>query len=918
MTSKYDEIKHYLERSDCDVVALTEARITTDIANDEIQVEGYNTIRCNSESRYTGGTVCYIKKGYDVTNVKDIALERALWISSFKLDNSLYVVVYRSPNSSINDFLSEFEIIIEDLIKTKAENYCIMGDFNIDVRSNSIYTDALINMMKCFGLFQKVREYTRITKDSGSTIDLVFTNREDVKISVLRSPKISDHDLIEIVVNTKTNTYLPKTITFRNKSNLKNVNFEYMLQDRYWPDGENVNVTLSNFYKNVTEVMDAIAPIQTRIVDRPRNGWFDDELRESIKQRDYLYKKACFVKNIEYWSAYTSKRNKVTNMIRLKKREYYEQVIDRNRHNPKKMWKAIKLVVGHARGDVGIDVVEYRNKNFHVTSEIAEIFNTYFINSIEEIVVNSTYGINYQNLHTNANVVPLLEFKLITVEDLNAIMKNIRKNSSVDDVDMRILLAGGNTVRNLLTTIINKSFEENTVPNSWKISTVAPVPKVINTNKVEEYRPINMLPLCEKIMEIQVKHQLAEHLQLNKILIEQQSGFREKHSCESALQLVLAQWKESIDEGKSVVAVFLDLKRAFETLDRDILIKKLEYYGVKDGANKWFKSYLRDRYQCTKVGSVISKKKSVNYGVPQGSVLGPLLFLIYINDIKSCISDDVLLNLFADDTLLSVHGENLEETILKLQLELNKLERWLEENKLFVNTKKTKVMILGNINNASNKKLKLFNVDLDYVTEYKYLGIVIDCKLTFRNHMNYTISKISKKVGYFRRISQNLSLRSRTLVYKTIIAPLFEYCPTILYFANSTDKNSLQKLQNRAMRVILHTNRYAHIADMLQTLHFMTINQRLSMLNMLFIFKILHGLLPNYMLKRIKFVQEVHHYNTRSASNIFVPTAKKSSTQKSLFYAGLVEYNAIPLYIRSVNTIREFKRLLVVYVREHF
>lgn len=139
MTSKYDEVKQYLVNSDCDVVALTEARITTDIANDEIQVEGYNIIRCNSESRYTGGTVCYIKKGYDVTDVKDITFERAFWISSFKLVSSLYVVVYRSPNSSINDFLAEFEIIIEDLIKTKAENYFIMGDFNIDVRCKRVY-----------------------------------------------------------------------------------------------------------------------------------------------------------------------------------------------------------------------------------------------------------------------------------------------------------------------------------------------------------------------------------------------------------------------------------------------------------------------------------------------------------------------------------------------------------------------------------------------------------------------------------------------------------------------------------------------------------------------------------------------------------------------------------------------------------
>lgn len=424
-----------------------------------------------------------------------------------------------------------------------------------------------------------------------------------------------------------------------------------------------------------------------------------------------------------------------------------------------------------------------------------------------------------------------------------------------------------------------------------------------------------MLPICEKIMEVFIKEQIIEHVYNNNILIESQSGFREKHSCESSIQLIVSKWKEIVDQGKIVLTVFIDFKRAFETIDRERLIQKLTHYGIDETARDWFCSYLKDRYQQTKIGDVTSNKKEVKFGVPQGTVLGPLLFLLYINDVVCCLNDDTIINLFADDTAISVYGSSVEESVIKMQSELEKLEAWLLCNNLFVNTKKTNVMLFNDINNV-NINLKLCGDSLKCVSECKYLGLIIDKDLKFNKHAAYIIDKVNKKINYFNRISNNLSMYSRITVYKTIIAPHFEYCPTILLYLNECDKNNLQKLQNRAMRIILKVNHYARICDMLDCLQFMSINQRLVYHNVLFIFKAIHSLLPKYMFDKITFVRDIHDYNTRSAScNIYVQTAKKAKTEKSLFYKGLVLYNSLPEVIKSANNISMFKRLVIGYIK---
>lgn len=301
--------------------------------------------------------------------------------------------------------------------------------------------------------------------------------------------------------------------------------------------------------------------------------------------------------------------------------------------------------------------------------------------------------------------------------------------------------------------IINNSLEKGIFPESWKTSTVIPIPKVTNTKRAAEFRPINKLPTYEKILEEIVKKQLNEFIETNKIIRNEQSGFREKQSCETAIQAVLDEWKINIDTGKKVGIIFLDLKRAFETVDRSMLIEKMYKYGIKGDVQKWFISYLVNRKQKVKYNNIISEEISVDLGVPQGSVLGPILFIMYINDLIKYIinlfANECKIQLFADDTLLYVIGETEAEIEFKLQSVFIAVQEWLRVNKLIMNVEKTKFMILHSGRNIEERETKLFTTDLkeiQRVYKMKYLGVIIDSKLNFKDYIEYIVKKTGKRL----------------------------------------------------------------------------------------------------------------------------------------------------------------------------
>lgn len=291
-----------------------------------------------------------------------------------------------------------------------------------------------------------------------------------------------------------------------------------------------------------------------------------------------------------------------------------------------------------------------------------------------------------------------------------------------------------------------------------------------------------------------MKNQLVQYLEYNNILIPQQSGFRQKHSCETALNMVIAEWKEELNKKHSIIAVFIDLKRAFETIDQKILLEKLEGIGIRDVELDWFRNFLTNRKQRTIIGSTLSEEVDVKIGLPQGSVLAPILFNIYINDINSVLKFSSI-KLFADDALISINGNNENDIREKLQSDLNSLYIWLCANKLKINIDKTKYMVITRKNLAGLEPLKINNLEIENVKTIKYLGIQIDCKLKFDVHIDYAISKLATKLWFIQRTCKNLSKYYKIKVYRSIVEPYFIYCSTIFFIMKDSQIEKLQKFR---------------------------------------------------------------------------------------------------------------------------
>lgn len=256
-------------------------------------------------------------------------------------------------------------------------------------------------------------------------------------------------------------------------------------------------------------------------------------------------------------------------------------------------------------------------------------------------------------------------------------LKNIRSNGDSEFITKQVLLDAIPVIGPSIADVINSSLEFAICPKNWKNSIIHPTPKVPGTIKCDELRPINTLPTYEKILEAAVKEFVEEHMENNNITIDEQSGFRRGYSCESALNLVIMKWRAEIDKGNIVVAVFLDLKRAFETIDRKRLLEEMEKLGIKGRELEWFRSYLSERTQCTKINGVISEKASCDIVLPQGSKLAAILFSLYINDIKLCLMFMSIV-LFADDTLVYYSGKDINEINRNVNEDLERLNRWVE------------------------------------------------------------------------------------------------------------------------------------------------------------------------------------------------------------------------------------------------
>lgn len=899
------------------MVLVTETHVTSSMDVGQFSITGYNLINCCSDSRHTGGVLIYARTTLKYRILINSQKNKNWFLAIDVLDGMKpghYGVLYHSPSASDALFLKLLEEEWLDDFIDSSKNNVLAGDFNIDWLSQ---TDAagLKLVMDTVNLKQQVQQPTRITRTSKTLIDHIFTDC-DINVCVENDLKISDHETLCMSIENANDDAKEADIKLKCWKNYSREALINLLR-------QNMN-TVANVV-DLHEKASCLKEVLNKCVGKlvvvkfikSKNvcKWYSVQLLEMKRRRDISYKKYLRREEDITWEEYKIHRNEYACALRRAKRQYVQRKIEESKHNSKELWKVLKGLM--RTRSVPRKCIKFNGVEVDDNETIANEFNNYFIDSVDEISASISFADEPPELKENYTESQLSCFTRISLEKLRTIVWSLDTKSGSDDINAQILKDGFEVIGETLLELINTSLEKGEMPHSWKESLVVPIEKVAGTDKAEEYRPINMLPIYEKTLELTVKEQLLDYISENNILVPEQSGYRKNHSCETALNLLLAKWKECLEKKLKVVAVFLDLKRAFETISREKLVSTLAKYRISGTALKWFSTYLSHRYQRTKFNSVISGAKETQYGVPQGSVLGPILFILYINDLKRILKNCDI-NLFADDTVIFIASNNATAATEKLNSDLVNLSKWLKYKKLKLNVTKTKCLVVSSKSCDSQcVHVKIDGETVECVKSIKYLGVVIDDKLTFRDHIDHTVKKIARKYGVLCRLAKDLTQWSLIHLYKTLISPHFDFCPSIIYLANEQQMYRLQKLQNKIMRIILRCNRRTSVRLMLDTLQWLSVRQRVTFLTLLLIHRIANGTAPEYLSSRIVRGRDIHQHRTRFAEEIRCASFLLASSQNSLYYKGIKLYNTLPRDTKNETNLNAFKRKCLCFVKSN-
>ena len=792
------------------------------------------------------------------------------------------------------------------------------------------------DMLTTSGFKQLIYTPTRVTATSKSAIDhVICNNMQKIQQYGVIPYGVSDHYIIYCTRNnirTKSNSH--KGIQIRSLKKYSKEDFVEMLKNVNWSTvyrSGNVDEAWLSFRDLFTKILDSVAPLKEVRIKYHSEPWITAEILDSIRERDsWLHRSRNDKHEPEHYENYRTLRNKVQNNIRSAKRHYMIDKIDENKDNPKQLWKHLKDLGYQSKSKESTNIVlDVDGKKCHDKKAVADHFNQFFTQIASKLVSklprqeHTTYDVDsvkFKNLYKD--IMPdSFKFQEVSEEFVVKEFKslNISKSTGLDGIPARFIKDAAEVIKGPITYIVNLSLRSGIFPNEMKLAKVIPLHKKKSRLDAGNYRPVSILSVVSKVLEKTVFLQLNSYLVENNLFYQFQSGFRGSYSTDTCLIHLQDHIRKQTASGHYTSMVLLDIQKAFDSVDHKILCNKLSAMGVQP--TDWFRSYLSNRKQVVNINGVESDPLANSCGVPQGSILGPLLFLCYVNDMPN--STSCLMLQYADDSALIYSDKDPEKISNVLRDNLESCNKWLIENKLSLHMGKTEVILFG-----SKRKLNKYN-DFSIVLSdgqtirakqsVIYLGLELNQYLDGEQIVLNIVKKVNSRLKFLYRQANYFNKNVKKMICSALVLCLFDYSISAWYGGISKyHARRLQCAQNKVIRFILNKDFMYHIdhAD-LKSLGILNINTRAEQLRLNHVFNIFYDTCPDYMKENFFRLSNLHRYNTRGSNfNFHVPRIKTHSSG-SFFYNAIANWNRLPDDIKSISLKSVFKRSVKTHLLNH-
>ena len=940
----------FLKENHCDICFITEAwlKLKDESIIAEIMDMGFEVKFQPRRGSKKGGGVCVLYK-------PDLIVDKCTITSSYKSFEVLQTTVkslhnlyrvstfYRTGNLSTSSrtvFTNDLNDYLDSLVHLKGENI-LCGDFNIHVQDKSnINTNALYSITESFGYIQLVQESTH---RDGNTLDLLFVlssgkckqlATQSLYVYDLYNSLTSDHKFIECLIPFIRDPVknLKETRSYRD---FKNINTEQFCSDiKELLDlpcnaffSLKIDDAVECFNNALRQTTDKHAPLVTKCFVSKRTIFTNSEILSLRRQRRMYERRFRKYKSSSDLANYKKLKKDVEQCVRKSRNDRYRNGLSKSKGNKRETFKLLNNMLGKRDRNTLPD--------FTSEKELCNDFETYFVSKVSNVRNSITCNSSHINNATNSTVTPqeaknsFGSFSTLTEKNLLDVLSSLtNKHCELDIIPTPLFKKCSKQLMPYLLYMINTSLLSGKFPTCFKTSLVKPILKnaSYDRNTMSNYRPISNMCFLSKVMEKCVLNQLLSHLECNNLFCDVQSAYRQFHSCETAIAKVSNDIFMNLDRNDSTFLIFLDLSSAFDLVDHSLLLKRMqEHFYVTETVYHWFLSYLTGRNFSVKINCSISNGMIVLYGVPQGSILGPILFLLYISEIESIAKlYGLKIHMFADDMQLYISFQHCDilENVSNIEHCLRHIKLWMSNNFLKINESKTQFMIIApqkyNCRILSDVCISFGGSSIFPSEEGVNLGVKFDDSMSFSGHINAITSKGYFYMNNFFRIADKLNYDLKVQMVMTYILPLIDYCNLILVSATQSNRYQLQKLLNSAVRFIFNLHgkrRRLSITPYLEKLHILPIDYRIQYKLSLLVYKCIYGAAPQYLCDL--FNAKVSYSSLRSSSDLLLlHTNVSNSAYGDYAFSNVASkyWNNLPLNIRQSPTIDVFKTSLKTYL----